>query len=113
MFLKRYYCIKQHDITDCGAACLATVTKQYGKKKSFASIREIAGTSGEGTTAYGLVQAAREIGFDAKGVKGTIDQLMGENLLFCFILSIYSKHEFSKNDLPFSFLAKLKTDFFI
>ena len=21
----KYYCIKQHDITDCGAACLATI----------------------------------------------------------------------------------------
>gem|GEM_PF-664225 len=29
---KRYYCIKQHDITDCGAACLAIVAKQYGLK---------------------------------------------------------------------------------
>ena len=26
----RYYCIKQHDITDCAAACLATIAKQYG-----------------------------------------------------------------------------------
>ena len=26
----KYYCIKQHDITDCGAACLATISKQYG-----------------------------------------------------------------------------------
>ncbi len=24
----KYYCIKQYDITDCGAACLATVCKQ-------------------------------------------------------------------------------------
>lgn len=24
----RYYCIKQHDITDCGVACLATICKQ-------------------------------------------------------------------------------------
>ena len=26
----KYYCIKQHDITDCGAACLATISEQYG-----------------------------------------------------------------------------------
>ena len=24
----RYYCIKQHDITDCSVACLATICKQ-------------------------------------------------------------------------------------
>ncbi len=26
----KYYCIKQHDITDCGAACFATIAKQNG-----------------------------------------------------------------------------------
>ena len=40
----KYYCIKQHDITDCGAACLATVSKQYGLSTSITKIREIAGT---------------------------------------------------------------------
>nr|WP_240495802.1 cysteine peptidase family C39 domain-containing protein [Thermoanaerobacterium sp. PSU-2] len=29
---KRYICIKQHDIKDCDAACLATISKQYGLK---------------------------------------------------------------------------------
>ncbi|NLP47075.1 MAG: hypothetical protein GX347_08570, partial [Epulopiscium sp.] len=28
--LKKHHCIKQQDITDCGAACLATISKQYG-----------------------------------------------------------------------------------
>lgn len=32
MFKKKYFCVKQHDITDCGAACLATISKQYGYK---------------------------------------------------------------------------------
>lgn len=27
-----YYCIRQHDVTDCGAACLATICKQNGYK---------------------------------------------------------------------------------
>jgi len=29
--------IKQHDITDCGAACLATISKQYGLSKALGS----------------------------------------------------------------------------
>ncbi|MBN1696545.1 MAG: peptidase domain-containing ABC transporter [Spirochaetales bacterium] len=78
--MKRYYCVKQHDITDCGAACLATITKQYGRKRSIAAIREISGTGRMGTTAYGLIEAARHIGFNAKGVRGTIDQLMTEKI---------------------------------
>lgn len=66
----KYYCVKQHDITDCGAACLATVSKQYGLNLSISRIREIAGTDKQGTNAYGMIKAAEELGFSAKGVKG-------------------------------------------
>ena len=66
----RYYCIKQHDITDCGAACLATIAKQYGKALSITKIREVAGTDKQGTNVYGMVTAAEQLGFTAKGVKG-------------------------------------------
>lgn len=67
----RYYCIKQHDITDCGAACLATVAKQYGKALSITKIRgEVAGTDKQGTNVFGMVTAAEQLGFTAKGVRG-------------------------------------------
>jgi len=65
-----YYCIKQHDITDCGAACIATISKQHGLKLPITQIREIAGTDTRGTNAYGIVKAAEELGFSAKAVKG-------------------------------------------
>lgn len=35
----KYYCIKQHDITDCGAACLATISKQNGYKIGITKIQ--------------------------------------------------------------------------
>lgn len=66
----RYYCVRQHDITDCGAACLATISKQHGLKTSITRIREVAGTDKQGTNAYGVIKAAEELGFEAKGVKG-------------------------------------------
>ena len=66
----KYYCVKQHDITDCGAACLATISKQYGLKLSISKIREVAGTDKQGTNKTGLVKAAEQLGFTAKGVKG-------------------------------------------
>jgi len=65
-----YYCIKQHDITDCGAACLATISKQHGLSLPITQIREIAGTDTQGTNAYGLVKAAEALSFSAKAVKG-------------------------------------------
>lgn len=64
----KYYCIKQHDITDCGAACLATISKQNGYKIGITKIREVAGTDKQGTNAYGMIKAAEQLGFRAKGV---------------------------------------------
>lgn len=66
----KYYCIKQYDITDCGAACLATICKQNGYKIGITKIREVAGTDKEGTNVYGVIKAAELLGFSAKGVKG-------------------------------------------
>lgn len=74
----KYYCIRQHDITDCGAACLATVSKQYGLSTSITKIRSVAGTDKLGTNAYGMVKAAEKLGFTAKGVKGNADAFFTE-----------------------------------
>jgi ATP-binding cassette subfamily B protein len=73
--MPQYFCIKQHDITDCGAACLAIVCKQHGLKIPITRIRELAGTDKQGTNAYGLVKAAEQLGFIAKGVKGDAEAL--------------------------------------
>lgn len=79
----KYYCIKQHDITDCGAACLATIAKQNGYQISISKIREIAGTDKQGTNAFGMIQAAEQLGFSAKGVKGNKEAFFSEFPLPC------------------------------
>lgn len=81
--LKKYYCVKQHDITDCGAACLATILKQYGYRTSITKIREIAGTDKQGTNAYGVIKAAEQLGLSAKGVKGDKQAFFSEFPLPC------------------------------
>jgi len=63
--------IKQHDITDCGAACLAAIAAYYKLTLSVAKIRQYASTGEKGTTLLGLIEAATKMGFQAKGVKGT------------------------------------------
>ncbi|MCL6613197.1 MAG: peptidase domain-containing ABC transporter [Firmicutes bacterium] len=70
MIIKQYVCVKQHDITDCAAACLATIAKQYGLKISISKIRQIAGTDKQGTNVLGIIKAAEKFGFTAKGVRG-------------------------------------------
>lgn len=79
----KYYCVKQHDMTDCGAACLATIAKQNGYRLSISKIREIAGTDKQGTNAYGVIQAAEQLGFSAKGVKGNAEAFFSEFPLPC------------------------------
>ncbi|MBX4262528.1 peptidase domain-containing ABC transporter (plasmid) [Clostridium estertheticum] len=66
---KKYYCVKQHDMKDCGCACLATICKTYGLKYPISKIREMSGTDKNGTSALGIIKAAEKLGFSAKGVK--------------------------------------------
>ena len=79
----RYYCVKQHDMTDCGAACLATISKQNGYRIGITKIREVAGTDKQGTNVYGVIKAAEQLGFSAKGVKGDREAFFSEFPLPC------------------------------
>lgn len=67
--------IKQHDITDCGAACLASVAAHYHLQIPIARIRQYAGTDKKGTNVLGVVEAAEKLGFEAKGVRGGMESL--------------------------------------
>lgn len=78
-----YYCIRQHDVTDCGAACLATICKQNGYKIGISQIREVAGTDRQGTNVYGVIKAAETLGFSAKGVKGNKEAFFSNFPLPC------------------------------
>ncbi len=61
--------IRQHDITDCGAACLASIAEYWGLKYTISKLRQLASTDKDGTNLLGLVEAAEKIGFIAKGVR--------------------------------------------
>ena len=69
--MKKIKCIKQHDLKDCGPACLTMISRYYGLKTSISKIREIAGTDLQGTNVQGLLEAGEKLGFDVKGVKAT------------------------------------------
>ncbi|CAI9429878.1 Lactococcin-G-processing and transport ATP-binding protein LagD [Candidatus Ornithobacterium hominis] len=73
--MKRGTLIKQHDIKDCGAACLASVGAYYGNKMPIAKIRQICHTDTRGTNVLGMIQGLEAMGFNAKGVKGDIEAL--------------------------------------
>lgn len=67
--------IKQHDITDCGAACLASICAYHGLQFPISRIRQLSYTDKKGTNVLGLIEAAQKLGFSAKGVKGPYDAL--------------------------------------
>lgn len=71
---------KQHDVTDCGAACLAYVFHRHGLALSLSAIRQQAGTNRGGTTALGLVDTAKNCGFEAKGIRCKFDDLRSVTL---------------------------------
>ena len=55
---KKYICVKQHDMKDCGAACLSTISKQNGLHFPISKIREYASTDRNGTNILGLVKSS-------------------------------------------------------
>ena len=73
--MKKSVLIKQRDITDCGAACLASVAAHYKLKLPVSKIRQMAGTDQKGTNALGMLEAAEKIGLTGKGVKGDMEAL--------------------------------------
>lgn len=71
--MSKYKCVKQHDTTDCGAACIATICLQYKKETSITKLRDLSGTDIKGTTVFGMVQTLEKLGFEAKAVRVTRD----------------------------------------
>ncbi|CDM92452.1 MAG: peptidase domain-containing ABC transporter [Limnospira maxima] len=63
--MQKYPIVLQHSEEDCGAACLATITKYYKRTFTMSRIREAVGTGQQGTTILGLRRGAEELGFNA------------------------------------------------
>jgi ATP-binding cassette subfamily B protein len=67
--------IKQHDIKDCGAACLVSIGNHYKVNLPIARVRQFANTDKRGTNVLGVIEGAEKMGFTAKGVKGGLDAI--------------------------------------
>jgi ATP-binding cassette, subfamily C, bacteriocin exporter len=63
------YLVKQYDITDCAAACLATVCMYYKKEITITKLRDILGTDIKGTTLLGLEDGAKKLDFDTRAIR--------------------------------------------
>lgn len=68
--------VQQHDESDCGPACLASVLRYYNYDVSLEDLRVLTGTNLTGTSLWSLSQAARLIGFDSEGFTAETSDLM-------------------------------------
>jgi len=86
--MSKYPYISQIDQRDCGVAALAMILKHYGSSYSLAYLRELAQTSREGTSALGLVEAAKQLGLETQAIRADLDLFKQENLSYPFIAHV-------------------------
>lgn len=70
---KKYY-TAQVDESDCGVAALSMVLKYYKSKIPIARLRTLAKTSKEGTSIYGIIQAAKAYKLMGKAIRLKYDE---------------------------------------
>ena len=87
--------ILQHDERDCGAACLAMVAEHFGYSQSINVFRELTSTDDNGTSIYGILQAAKQIGLLGEALNGSVDELI---------------QGISDSSVKVPFIAHIKTD---
>src|SRR5665647_2626850 len=73
--MRRVPKVRQHDVSDCGVACLASIARHHRQRVPIARLRPYAHTDKIGTSMLGLVRAAQQLGYSAKGVRATPDSL--------------------------------------
>jgi len=60
--------VEQHDSSDCGVACVVSISLYYGKYVTIAELRDIMGTDAYGTTIDGLTKGLQALGFDTRAI---------------------------------------------
>lgn len=56
--------VEQHESSDCGVACVVSISQFYGKSATISQLREIMGTDAYGTTINGVVKGLDYLGFE-------------------------------------------------
>lgn len=60
---------------DCGPTCLKMIARYYGANHDIEKLRNLSGINKYGVSFRGILEAARDIGLDATGVRITIEEL--------------------------------------
>jgi ATP-binding cassette subfamily B protein len=73
--IRRFPTVWAVDEMDCGAACLAAVCRHFGRSVPLTMVRDVVGTSLDGTSLRGLVAGAERLGLAARAVKASPSRL--------------------------------------
>lgn len=107
--MKRYAYVAQMDMRDCGVAALASIAKHYGSDFSLAHLRELAKTTKEGTTALGIIEAAKKMGFETKAIKANMELFDMTDIPYPFIVHVNKEGKLQH----FYVVYKVKKDYLI
>ena len=72
---KKYECVLQDGPVDCGVCSLLMIIRYYGGDVSKEHLRELTNTTKNGVTAFSLLEAGSRLGFNAKGVEGSVNDI--------------------------------------
>lgn len=67
--------IEQQSSSDCGAACLAMISRYWGKRLSINFLRELIGIGRTGASLKNLAKAAESIGYHARPVRASLSKI--------------------------------------
>lgn len=89
--------IRQHDIKDCGAACLATILRYYKSYIPMVKIREKMCVDKNGASMFSLCKTANHFGLIADGYQADLSEVVNEcaqhNISLPIILHIVNEED--------------------
>ena len=85
--LQKHFVLQQGQ-SDCGVACLLSVIRYYGGDNTLERLRELSGTSIQGTSLLGLQQAANTLGLDAEAFEVEDLEIFKKEATFPCILHV-------------------------
>ena len=72
--------VQQHDISDCGPACLVAILNHWGRLEPIHALRDLSGTTLSGTSLAGLLRAAKKLECDTKALEADLEGLQSLEL---------------------------------
>lgn len=108
----RYTFVKQHDATDCAAACLAMVCLHYKKETTITQLRDLMGTDLKGTNLVGLSKCADTLGFVSQSIRVDRENFLTDFTLPC-IANVITKEGLTHFVVVFKKVRHKKVDYVI